>query len=231
MKRWPGIGCRKVAGLGVGIVAFLLTMITSKASLAQATPTYTFWNRLTLDLGYELSYVDSIVVSSYYRSDASTGRESSALIHLRSRTLNHGIGLDSTFAVRPWLGIGWDIRVNRDFSAPSHDWFGDLGVSYGRRRVLGCGVLVEFRPFQRDFAHRRGLFFRAGVDFVARDLVVSREPGVEVSDNGHPNDLQAWFGGGYRLSVGKGLSLHASAEFAGSLDTKESRVRVGGGFQ
>jgi hypothetical protein len=215
----------------IGVAGVTLMLQPSTVARAETVATITPWNRLTLDLGYGLSFVRAHIRPSVYYRDSSSGAESSALIHLHYRTISHGVSLDSMMSLVPWFGIGLDLRFQRDFTAPTHDWFEKLGIEYNRRRAWSLGVVVESRPWQRDYGPRSGWFFRGGAHVIWADFAVSRRPGVEVSQNGRSTDLQGSIGGGYRLTLARAVSLHLMADLSQGLDSFEGRLRVGGGIQ
>jgi hypothetical protein len=198
---------------------------------AQAHPTENLWNRLSLDLGYELSYLRADRAVNYYSPNSTPEREVTAFFYVRYKGMSQGLSLNATFAALPWLGVGPEVRVQRDFDSPSHPWFEELGIHYGQRKTVSLGLLVEFRPWHRTFESRKGVFFRFGLRRLWSDWVLTRQPGVTAPTNGHLSDYQQWFAAGYRYGLGRKMSLHLMACASAGIGTLEGGLRLGGGFQ
>jgi hypothetical protein len=218
-------------GRPVGGLTFLLAFFVCTAAQAQAPHARTFWDRLTLDVGYELSYFRGLYTFSAYTHDPESGRQVSALMYVHYHSLSQGLGVDVAFSVKPRLGIGLDCHLQQAFTAPTHPWFQTLGIQYGAPRAISLGAFLEFRPWQRDYEPRRGFFLRAGGREVWMDLPLTRTADVVSPTDGHGRQVQGWVGVGYRIAVRSSVSLHLLADMAAGLDNYEGRLRLGGGFQ
>lgn len=213
------------------VFTLLFALGLSDAATAQTIESPPFLRRITVEAHYQLSEVSGQWYQSVYARNSTTGRETTAFMRVRYRSISHGMGIDVALIIKPWISVGLDGHLQRDFSAPTHPWFQSLGVRYGQRDAFIVGAFAEFRPWQRDYQPRRGWFFRGGARELWFDRHLSRDQNVITPTNGQGRDIQAWLGGGYRLNLLSAMSMHIACDLAGGIDSFEGLLRIGGGYR
>jgi hypothetical protein len=207
-------------------------LLSARGAWAEPDERPRFWDRFTLDWGYEASLVrENYQLFGYWRDD---GRQVSALVNVRRITGEHGFMLNPALSLKPWFGLGAEASVHGDFSAPPrHPWLDSMGLRLGRKRSVDLGVVMEFRPLQRTYEPRRGFFLRVGARALLTDPDVKRSPQLAASSE-YPGvrPVPMWWGGiGYRFSLGGGVSLAVQAHIGVQPRQEVAGIGVRGGFQ
>lgn len=221
--------------VGPSFIAFLLAASTSSSArlaLADPPPRYGVWDRFTFDWGYEFGWAQLHAFNDVYSLDPATGRQASAIRTLEYGTGWQGLMLQFAYSVRPRIGIGPEVSVHEDFSrAPSDPMLERTGGSFGSRRTLSLGVVIEFRPWQDSYAPRRGWSFPVGVRRLLTDYRVTHGPDLmKPGDGYHDEGVMIWSGVGYRLPVSCGGSFHALVHAGMGTGLALVGIRIGGGF-
>jgi hypothetical protein len=212
------------------LLHMMVVLLLSGNALAEKSP-LRIPERFAFDVGFETSHISGSSALSYYSRDSLTGAERSALLFVDQTSWSFGLGLDSSYRIRPWLSVGLDTHVQHDADAPHHAWFNRLGLRLGSRTAFSIGPFVEFLPLTRAYATRRGLYVRLGVRELWFERPLSRSASVVSPQDGSGRDVQGWLGLGYRVAVGEIVSLHFMLELARSIDLFEVRFRVGTGYR
>jgi hypothetical protein len=190
-----------------------------------------FWERVTFDLGYEVSFSHENYPVDFSAHDPTTQQQTDAILFVDHVGAAHGIVLSAAFSVAPWLGVGVDGLVQQDFTAPTHPWLEHLGLRLGRRRAAGLGVFAEYRPWQHGYTPLQGWFFRFGARWLWIDRQMTQSPEIVSNARDFSADLYGWASAGYRVHQGSSLSWHLLVDAGVSVSfASYVGIRVGGGL-
>ena len=189
------------------------------------------WDRFTSDVTYQLARTHQMTFVDAYARDPSTGRASSAAVTIDRFAALHGLTFDAAYSFLPWFGLGVEGSLHEDLTAPDPDpYLERAGVRVGAQRMWGIGVMSEFRPRQRTFETRHGLFLRAGLRRVWLDNRMALDSGVVQPDSSVDDDSMVVLAAGYRLVVGSGMTVSLQGISGASAGNVFVGVGLGGGI-
>ena len=213
------------------ILFVVAVMSSTQDAVAQSAARQSGLARITLDWGYALSYQHQISVVDVKSRDPNSARQMAALVDVSNRTLAQGLQLNAAYSLKPWFSLGIQGLMEEGFSAPTHPWLSRFDIRLGRRVCGGLGVFVEFRPKQRDYSPRHGLFLQTGLRWLwSHEEVLSQSPEVLSADRANAQKLLIWGGVGYRVNLRSAISMHLAADAGVNGAQAFAGLRLGGGF-
>jgi hypothetical protein len=213
---------------------FVGSLATSLVSAEQSSPpkSHRFEEHLTIDWGYAVSYWRDIRQINYYREMGK--RRAVAVVNSKEWLGAQGFFVAIGGSVTPWVGFSADLRLQEFFTDNRNMVLEEAGVIYRQRGVYEFGAYAEFRPWQRNYGSRRGVYFLIGGH--GGGLVVSKQrdsrvPAEDVKIDERDNQfIGGWSAAGYRFQVAPGVSLHVSGDVGVYVELAYVGLQIGGGL-